>query len=209
MVKTPRVHDLVCLHPDAIPQLVYQARIENNAWLENSGDKASWAVVRRAHPTTSGHIAVGFRGSSRNQRWGTEIPAEYITAVTAPYEISSKVLPGGAAFQAFNAFDEMPYKFGPGGSVGFELASGIQSTHPDSDLDLVIYADSPLSVHDIRTIRHFHQRAAVFATVDILIETPLGGVAFSELERAMSYSPMPSMMLRTHQGPELSNIIWR
>jgi Phosphoribosyl-dephospho-CoA transferase MdcG len=38
--------------------------------------------------------------------------------------------------------------WGPGGSVGFELATGKRTTIPRSDLDIVVYANEHLSRSD-------------------------------------------------------------
>jgi len=42
--------------------------------------------------------------------------------------------------------------WGPGGSVGFELATGKRTTIPRSDLDIVVYANEHLSRSDAQRL---------------------------------------------------------
>ena len=72
--------------------------------------------------------------------------------------------------------------WGPIGSVGFELASGVATATPDSDLDLMIrlpglcqsIIDELVALHD----KHFR---SIAARVDCQVDTPVGPIGLTEL----------------------------
>jgi phosphoribosyl-dephospho-CoA transferase len=92
--------------------------------------------------------------------------------------------------------------WGPGGSVGFELATGRHIVTPQSDLDVVIYAHERMTVNEARLLRDSTQ--GLPAPVDIRVETPTCG--FSLLEYA-SRAPAP-IHLRTASGALLGADPW-
>jgi phosphoribosyl-dephospho-CoA transferase len=102
--------------------------------------------------------------------------------------------------QRWKAFDSV---WGPGGSVGFELATGQHVVTPQSDLDVVIYTDKRMTVSEARLLRGSTQ--GLPAPVDIRVETPICG--FSLLEYA-SRAPAP-ILLRTALGALLGADPWK
>jgi phosphoribosyl-dephospho-CoA transferase len=85
--------------------------------------------------------------------------------------------------------------WGPGGSVGAELASGIRCTTPSSDLDLILYVDSLPARNDARRLHE--DLSGLPVRVDTLLETPQGGLNLADLLGA------DRMLLRTARGPRL------
>jgi len=63
-------------------------------------------------------------------------------------------------------------RWGPGGSIGFELASGVRCTTPDSDLDLVLSAETPVTRTD--AARLHADLSTLPVRIDLLLETPWG-----------------------------------
>lgn len=192
--------------------LVERAVSSGNPWVRSSLDSAPWAVVRRALPAAEDHVAIGIRGLDRSHRWGTDIPLPEIEEVISVDELmkgNNGPLPHGPAFEALNTFLGLPFRLGPGGSAGFELHTGWKVTHDHSDLDMVVYFNHPPTPEEIALLKKTAKQAAAHTRVDILVETPTGGVAFEELTRAVGMVPQPSMMLRTSEGPELVTEIWR
>jgi phosphoribosyl-dephospho-CoA transferase len=117
---------------------------------------------------------------------------------------------GGHANPAIQVLDEVAAVFaahdqtgrwGPGGSVGFELASALPCTTPDSDLDLVLQADRPIALPDAARLQA--ELSKLPARIDVLLETPHGAVALSELVRARGV-----MLLRCPHGPRLVSDPW-
>ena len=92
--------------------------------------------------------------------------------------------------------------WGPGGSVGFELATGRHVVTPQSDLDVVIYANERMTVGEATLLRDSAQ--GLPAPVDIRVETPICG--FSLVEYA-SRAPAP-ILLRTTSGELLGADPW-
>ena len=203
------VHTLLRLTPDC--QMEHDgARPE---WLDVHPQWTRWAVVRRAF-ARPGWCAVGFRGTLRAQRWAALIAVAAVEHVVAPGELAGglaladlqrrKHIPAIAIFprvaQALAA--HLPgVAWGPTGSVGLELASGMPWATPNSDLDLAVRADSPI---DVQVARALHEALAHLpARVDVLVETSLGAVSLADL----ALRPGP-WLLRTSDGPRLTKCLW-
>jgi hypothetical protein len=92
--------------------------------------------------------------------------------------------------------------WGPGGSVGFELATGREVVRPQSDLDIVMYAERRMTPDEARHLLDSAQ--GLPAAVDIRVETPVCG--FSLLEYARR-TPEP-ILLRTVAGAVLGDDPW-
>jgi phosphoribosyl-dephospho-CoA transferase len=93
-------------------------------------------------------------------------------------------------------------EWGPGGSVGFELATGRQVVTPQSDLDVVIHAHTQMTVNEARTLRDATQ--GLPAQADIRVETPICGFSLVEYARR---APAP-ILLRTAPGTFLGADPW-
>ncbi|MFB9476247.1 malonate decarboxylase holo-ACP synthase [Nonomuraea salmonea] len=91
--------------------------------------------------------------------------------------------------------------WGPVGSVGFELATGHQVTHPASDLDLLVR--TPHRLPPATAARLVIAFAALPSRVDCRLETPGGGVALAEWARTGG-----PVLARTAHGPELVDDPW-
>jgi phosphoribosyl-dephospho-CoA transferase len=116
----------------------------------------------------------------------------------------TKLLPALLALDAAAAiFEEQGYGdlWGPVGSVGFELASGLPSVSAQSDLDLVLDAPEPIEVRDAAAL--FTALGRLSARVDLLLETPLGAVALSDYAGGKRV-----VLLRTHSGAHLVTDPW-
>jgi phosphoribosyl-dephospho-CoA transferase len=101
-----------------------------------------------------------------------------------------------------NAWQSLIYPWGPAGSLGFEMATGQQTTTMQSDLDVVIYADHPLSRRDAQRLLASADDLEV--RVDIRIETPVCGFSLTEY----ATSPTKTILLRTVAGPILAHDPW-
>ena len=104
-----------------------------------------------------------------------------------------------ASSETWQAF---PQPWGPGGSVGFELATGRDTATPQSDLDVVIYADERLSAQEAKRLHAATQHLA--AIVDVRVETPVCGFSLTEYA---SQTPAP-ILLRTASGALLGVDPW-
>src|ERR1700688_1140259 len=138
------VHDLLRLRNAGD----FVSRDHAPAWVKESLSPVPWVVVRRA-PMEGEFVPVGVRGESRSDRSAGFIHLSSIAECLRPHQLIASraweravrrdVLP---AIQALPCIEEMlrasDLHWGPVGSIGFELATGIQVAHPTSDLDLVV-----------------------------------------------------------------------
>ena len=202
-----RPHDLLRLADGA--GISHEGQVP--AWVPVSLARAPWVVVRRA-PTTAGLVPVGVRGRAR---------AERLAAFLAPTAAAARVTPEGlavargwrhafrarwlGALRVLEAVDELftflGLAWGPTGSIGFELATGVAVAGPASDLDVVVRAPEPWSLAQARELVADLARLPV--RVDTQLDTPTGAVVLGEYARG------GRVLLRTPDGPKLVNDPWR
>jgi phosphoribosyl-dephospho-CoA transferase len=204
---TPVVHSLLRLA--RIDALEWESAPPE--WAFYSLQRAPWVVVRRLAPRGD-FWPVGVRGESRSQRAAAWLPMTAVTECATPQSLLKRhsvhcfardplavfaALP--AAAKIFHAH-RLAGAWGPGGSVSFELASGLPTATASSDLDLIIYAKEPGGVRNPALLLSALSKLAVRA--DVLIETPQGGVLLAEL------SAGGPMLLRSAAGPRLVRSPW-
>jgi phosphoribosyl-dephospho-CoA transferase len=173
-------------------------------------EETNFVVVRRGVITES-WVPIGIRGPQRFQRWAAWYPRYAIQQIVKPMDLLTRVntvndrnvSPARRALQSLmNAWQSLTYPWGPAGSLGFEVATGQQTTTMKSDLDVVIYADHPLSRRDAQ--RLLTCADDLEAKVDIRIETPMCGFSLTEY----ATSPTKTILLRTVAGPVLAHDPW-
>ncbi|MEC0230436.1 malonate decarboxylase holo-ACP synthase [Paenibacillus alba] len=180
-------------------------------WVCDSLTNASWVVVRR-ETAKYGIVPVGIRGNSRSQRFPAFLPKDAIIEKVEPEDLTEqrlwKTSPRRSQIEAFNLLDKLieiyyaySLSWGPTGSVGFELASGVPTVHAGSDLDVVIRAPRRLGQSVAQELIKFHNSFPV--RIDVQLETPLGAVSLVEYARGTD-----SMLLRTGLGPRLVKDPW-
>ncbi|GAA3413177.1 malonate decarboxylase holo-ACP synthase [Paenibacillus hodogayensis] len=203
------VHDLLRLkEPDQL--VLAEAAPE---WLRASVERAPWVVVRRA--ARSGPlIPVGVRGFTRGERFAAWVSAEHIAECVSPEQLAERIDWKQAVrseqirlFRAMNElsgiYEHYSLTWGPAGSIGFELASGVQTISPTSDLDLIIRVALPLDPLLAARLHQLHKQQSI--RVDALIETPFGAVALAEYVERETFAPV---LLRTSAGPVFVRNPW-
>ncbi len=202
-----RPHDL--LAPRSVGDLVWE---DPPSWVREDPSVATMVVVRRAE-MRGALVPVGVRGTGRNRRFAGHLPLAAIARIVTP-----EMLARESAWRSAPRWDELPHfavvddvaryldeadlAWGPTGSMGFELASGMACLTPASDIDLVARAPVALSrtlaaaLHD--ALRHLPVR------VDVQIETPFGAMALAEYAANLSH-----VALRTPFGPRLVENPWQ
>ena len=173
-------------------------------------EETNFVVVRRG-VVTENWVPIGIRGHQRFQRWAAWYPRYAIQQIVKPMDLLTQVdtvndrdisPPRRALRSLMNAWQSLTYPWGPAGSLGFELATGQQTTTMTSDLDVVIYADYPLPRRDAQRLLAPADDLEVH--VDIRIETPMCGLSLTEY----ATSPTKTMLLRTIAGPILGDDPW-
>jgi phosphoribosyl-dephospho-CoA transferase len=201
-----RTHDL--LEIDANRFIAAQTAAPQ--WVEENLRKSPFVVVRRDRANGE-QIPVGVRGADRSQRWATFCHPKFVKSIVTPPQLlrrtvaisRSDLMP---AFRAFTILEDRWMDFnrpwGPGGSVGFELATNTQVVKPESDLDIVLYAERRMTAQEAKSL--CDRAMDLPAVVDIRVETPACG--FSLIEYAQTESS--SILLRTPSGHLLGDDPW-
>jgi phosphoribosyl-dephospho-CoA transferase len=200
------VHDLLRVDPE----FVTPGCPAESAWVKDALAASPWVVVRRDEAPAD-QIAVGVRGASRSDRWGGFIGQEQIRCIVRPEELlllhrSSRRVPRSPALKALRQMDErwrhLTSLWGPGGSVGFELASGQLSTNDSSDLDLIIRAPARITRERARSL--WDRTQGLTVRVDVRVETPHCGFSLEEY----ACGALERILLRYPDGPELGADPW-
>ena len=201
-----RTHDL--LEIDANQLISSQSSAAK--WVEEALLKTPFVVVRRGLATGQ-EIPIGVRGTKRNQRWAAFCDPKLVEGILTPSQLLSRTIPTSRAdaipaLRALNLlkdrWKDLVLPWGPGGSVGFELASGSHVANPESDLDIVIYAERRMTAEEAKSL--CDRAMNLPAVVDIRVETPV--CSFSLREFA-SQGPA-AILLRAPGGIVLGTDQW-
>lgn len=208
MDTSPNPHDLLKIGTlECIEHLV-----KAPSWVEKSLTAAPFLVVRRASPV-DGAIAIGVRGNSRDERWPGYVRPEGIKAILSPFELCSGTSISPGRLEAISALRNLTvlekkwcsvaFKWGPGGSVGFELASGYPMATPQSDLDIVIFAPESFDHEYARELLWSVQQISM--AIDVTVEAP--ECAFKLKEYVAGNGAL--VLLRFAGGPRLGADPWQ
>jgi phosphoribosyl-dephospho-CoA transferase len=206
-VERVRPHDLLRLASGA--GLRHEGSVP--AWVPASLARAPWVVVRRA-PTPAGLIPVGVRGRTRAERLAALLATDAIAARVTPEDLAAargwRHMPRMrrvGSLRVLDAVDELftslGLAWGPTGSVGFELATGVATAGSTSDLDVVIRAPEPWPLENAREIAD--DLARLPTRVDAQLDAPAGAVMLTEYARG------GRVLLRAPDGPRLIRDPWR
>lgn len=221
-----RIHDL--LEIDA--ERFLEAHSSAPGWVAESLRRVPFVVVRRGPSPAGEGIAIGVRGAQRNERWAGACRPELVRRILTPPMLLSRLVtaspsapatcpdavtrPAASATRAdaipavrtlallLDRWKDLNSPWGPGGSVGFELATGRHAASPQSDLDVVIYAESRMTQDEARALCESAQ--GLPAAVDIRVETPLCGFSLTEYANR---APLP-ILLRFASGTVLGADPW-
>jgi phosphoribosyl-dephospho-CoA transferase len=183
------------------------------SWLGPALERAPWVVVRRG-PVRDGMIPVGARGSARHQRFAAFLPVAEIAQRLSPEDlvVSLRVVeqerrhavPALAALaRVAPVLARRGSRWGPGGSVGFEIATGVPTATTSSDLDLILRQERRLEPNQATDLLADLAQAAAPARIDVMLETPCGGVLLADLATRPA-----RLLVRTPNGPRLSVDPW-
>lgn len=174
-MNAPQPHDLLWgMTPLALPA-------DAPAWATQVLASGQPVVVRRA-ACAAGRVAVGVRGQGRAQRLGVEMRLADIGRQLGPEALRWQDESPWAALQALASvapvLDAQGLAWGPTGSVGYQLATGIAAVHAASDLDLLVRTPQPLTRDKARELLDILDCGP--CRIDVQLETPAGAVALRE-----------------------------
>jgi phosphoribosyl-dephospho-CoA transferase len=206
MVSTLHVHDLILLRTES----AMISTQSDPACPYLNPNQRPWVVVRRGR-ISDGLIPVGVRGPQRHERCAGFTRLSEVLETRRPDQL--RLLLAEDSRRALRAFRTLSYlesrlvgldmSWGPGGSVGYELASGIPAVRDDSDLDFILFAPKKLDITEAQDLWRMISSAP--GKVDALVETPFCGFSLQEF---VTISPR-KMLLRTNDGRILGSNPWK
>lgn len=169
-------------------------------------------VVRRQKLDDIDMLPVGLRGTERNQRLAAVVKHSAVTRCIRPEALAQcdidALFPSidNAALLAMSelrpTLNSLGLPWGPTGSAGFALATGLPVLRAQSDLDLVLRAPSPLNAQQTALLSSVMNYAG--CRIDLQIDTGVGGFSFAEWIAARG-----RVLLKTDIGPFLTDDPWR
>ena len=204
-----RVHDLLEIDPAEFMAAEGEGK-SIPEWVQERLLAVPFVVVVRGSATET-KIPVGIRGEERNQRWGAFCQRAWVKEIITPPQLLKCAVSESRA-QAIPAlrslfllkdlwrYFDLPW--GPGGSIGFELATGRQVASPKSDLDIVIYADNRITKEEAKYLCAV--TADLPAELDIRVETPRFEFSLQEYSSTNS-----DILLRSPTGGMLGRDPWQ
>lgn len=142
-------------------------------------------VVRRA-VTKTHMVTVGIRGEQRSQRFATEMPIQAIIKKVSPESLLAKNLALFPHLQyklqrVYKTMQTFSLPWGYTGSVGYELATGLETVNENSDVDLLIRTEKCISKSEAKIMLRTLEDLGI--NIDAQLQTPLGGIALKEWAR--------------------------
>jgi phosphoribosyl-dephospho-CoA transferase len=204
MHSNPQVHDLLQINHASLGSGI----VAEPSWVRQTMLECLWVVVRRAQ-SAFGNIAVGVRGNRRSDRWAASCEKSLVRDILRPEELllrdrDAQRTPALRALQEMSErWADLTLPWGPGGSVGFERASGRKVTTEASDLDLVIRAREKIDLAEARFL--LDRTVGLEAKVDVRVETPVCGFSLEEYVSACS----AKILLRYPGGVRLGQDPWQ
>lgn len=179
-------------------------------WIEEVLRQSPFVVVRRGRVTEQ-EIPVGVRGPERSQRWAAFCHPKVVKSILNPQQLLGRTIPTSRAdaipaLRALNLLKDRWVDFvlpwGPGGSVGFELATGNYVAKPESDLDIVVYAKRRMTAEEAKSV--CDRTMNLPAAMDIRVETPVCGFSLREF----ASQSLVAILLRAPSGIVLGKDPW-
>ena len=181
-------------------------------WADAAWMAQSPLVVRRERVASTNLVPVGLRGRLRNERF-----AAYLEAGAVLRQVKPEMLARAACRQRLPGMEHLPaaialarvaplldasgLRWGPTGSMGYALASGLPALRPESDLDLLVRANTPFTPAQVQALQSLPDDHG--CRIDLQVDTGHGGFALVEWLRDAG-----RVLLKTGRGPFLTGDPW-
>ena len=179
-------------------------------WAIQRWQETAYHVVRRG-AVPAGKVAIGIRGKTRGERYGTVIPRECVQSVITPESLAHQTV--WREWQRQKLFPKIidslqalallfsKISWGIGGSLGYELATGLPTLSERSDLDIMLYPHKRFSVKSadewLSALQLLPQK------IDVQVEGPKGAFHLEEYA-----SGSESVLVKSASGYELAADVW-
>ncbi|MEB0010158.1 malonate decarboxylase holo-ACP synthase [Glaciimonas sp. Gout2] len=205
---TPRPHDLLWI--TGVEGLATDQLLPT--WATAEWLAVAPVVIRRETVTDCAWLPVGLRGTTRSERFKALLSVDAIKHCVQPeFLVQTEAWNIHSQFGAFPAvktlasmassLTNMGLHWGPTGSVGFALATGLSVLRDESDLDIVLHAPSPISPEKMSLLQDILD--SQMCRIDLQIDTGSGGFAFAEWAAGRK-----TILLKTGNGPVLTADPW-
>ena len=202
------VHDIIKLN--LISENKFDLTLPN--WAMESLKAAPYVVVRRGKIKKikgNAYLPIGIRGQSREERFGCFMLEDNCQAIITPEQIVKDKMWDNSSTRWKTLLDRLEKSFekwdsklvwGLTGSVGFELITKQKVTNSNSDLDVVIKPNQPISIEEARQILDLLQESssATNTVIDANMKTSKGWIALTEYATGMG-----TYLIKTETGEEL------
>jgi phosphoribosyl-dephospho-CoA transferase len=201
-----RVHDLV-----QIAEGSELFSISTPGWATRALGGSRTVVVTRGN-APQGFFCVGIRGPTRGERHAAFLREQDVKSWRTPESLAAEKnwrgYPGITRLPVLQSLalvadyaEQEHLDWGPVGSVGFELATGVPTVCAQSDLDVVLRCNVRLDLRRLKRMQELTSSAP--ARVDVILEGPLGGVALCEFLRSPE-----RCLIKTSLGPRIDAFRW-
>jgi phosphoribosyl-dephospho-CoA transferase len=174
-------------------------------WVFSTPSASNFGVVRRM-PISNKLIPIGLRGDGRARRFGTYIHEDHIEEVITPNSLVNRIdefqdkiyYPTLKSIR--DEFAKLDLSWGPTGSIGFEIATNMNVTSINSDVDISIYVEA-IDQDLLEEVGGFLR--SLDRKIDVQVEVPILG-AF--LLNDFLKNQEPGFIVRTPFGPQLCRV---
>jgi len=206
----PRPHDLLWV----TDPMALQCDVSLPRWAQSALRKDTPLVVRRDVAASPNLVPVGLRGKNRSERLGGWVSRDCIVRRVGPEDLRSdgvrRSRPSLAHLPALRALAKLApaleaigLAWGPTGSVGYALATGLPVLRAESDLDLLVRA--PCKPNSEQRAQLIALAAGAGHRLDIQIDSGRGAFAFAEWAAG---GERRRVLLKTNHGPVLTDDPW-
>jgi phosphoribosyl-dephospho-CoA transferase len=182
------------------------------AWVNAEWMVRAPVVVRREEVEGTALIPVGLRGRQRSERLSAYLESGAVLRRLSPEMLARQAawrrmsclecLPATAALERIAPLlDSSGLSWGPTGSMGFALASGLPALREQSDLDILVRCDAPFTRDQTQMLAGMFDGHT--CRIDMQIDSGHGGFAFAEWTRNHG-----RVLLKTGLGPFLTSDPW-
>ena len=185
--------------------------IRTPVWATGAVGGSRTVVVTRGQ-APQGFLCVGIRGRKREERYAAVLRAQDVKSWRTPESLATQKkwngnptitrLPALQSLALVAEYAEQEHlDWGPVGSVGYELATGVPTVCANSDLDVVMRCNVRLDFRRLKELQELASSAP--APVDVILEGPLGGVALREFLHGPE-----RCLIKTSFGPRMDAFRW-
>lgn len=179
-------------------------------WAEDILQLSSYVIVRRGDQSKK--IPVGIRGFKKSQRLAAWIDYDNFDSIFTPqdavknFQTSSNPRFSLPAFKLLKRLLPIMknYNWGVGGSLEYELATGIQMVHETSDVDVIMQRPAKMTRQEAKDlVEELRQVSNAHADIQVVYND----IGFSLEEYALSKSK--NILIKTNAGPKLVEDPWK